>query len=138
MTFVTFDTYAAVKKLREAGMPEPQAEAQAALLAEALAAALEQFKADMRLHELATKGDLKELELKLDARSAELRQELETRLTELQLTTKQGLRELELKLEARSAELGRDIEAIKADLLKWVIGLLLAQTGLIAALVKLL
>lgn len=36
------------------------------------------------------------------------------------------------------AELKRDIEAVKADLLKWLFGALIAQGGLIVALVKLL
>jgi hypothetical protein len=101
MTAVAFDTHAYIKKLKEAGFTEPQAEAQA----EALTAALGQFKSDMHLDELATKRDLKELELTLESRLADVR---------------------------------RDIEAMKAELLKWIIGLLLAQTGLIAALVKLL
>ncbi|QZA80259.1 CCDC90 family protein [Deefgea piscis] len=45
--------------------------------------------------------------------------------------SKYDLKELELKLEAK-------IESAKFDLLKWIVGLLLAQTGIIAALVKLL
>ena len=101
MTAIAFDTHAYVKKLKEAGFTEPQAEAQA----EALTVALSQFKSDMHLDELATKRDLKELELTLESRLVDVR---------------------------------RDIEAMKAELLKWIIGLLLAQTGLIAALVKLL
>ncbi|GAB6141001.1 hypothetical protein JCM14076_17300 [Methylosoma difficile] len=48
-----------------------------------------------------------------------------------QLATKQDLRELELRLEAK-------INNIKFDLVKWIAGMLLAQAGLVAALVKLL
>ena len=47
-------------------------------------------------------------------------------------------KELELKLEARFADVRRDMETMKSDLLKWVIGLFIAQVGLFAALVKLL
>ncbi len=36
------------------------------------------------------------------------------------------------------AALQRDIEAVKADLLKWLFGAMIAQGGLIVALVKLL
>ena len=89
MTTITFDTLAYAKRLRDAGVPEPQAEAQAAALADALR---------QNAGELATKADLKELELRLDA----------------------------------------GLEAMKTDLLKWVIGLFIAQVGLFAALVKLL
>jgi len=50
---------------------------------------------------------------------------------EAELSTKQDLRELELRLEAK-------INDIKFDLVKWIAGMLLAQAGLVAALVKLL
>jgi len=50
---------------------------------------------------------------------------------EAELATKQDLRELELRLEAK-------INDIKFDLVKWIAGMLLAQAGLVAALVKLL
>ena len=41
-------------------------------------------------------------------------------------------------LAAVKADLQRDIEAVKADLLKWLFGAMIAQGGLIVALVKLL
>jgi len=53
-TMSSFDTLAYVKRLKEADVPEKQAEAQA----EALRAALD-------TQDVATKGDLRELELKL-------------------------------------------------------------------------
>jgi hypothetical protein len=56
MTTTTFDTLAYVKRLREAGFTEPQAEAQAGALAEALR---------QGAGELAIKADLRELELRL-------------------------------------------------------------------------
>ena len=90
------DTLAYARRLRDAGIPEPQADAQAVALAEALR---------QNAGEIVTRGDLKELELKLEARFADVR---------------------------------RDMEAMKSDLLKWVIGLFIAQVGLFAALVKLL
>ena len=42
------------------------------------------------------------------------------------------------KVEARIAEVDARIEAAKSDLMKWLIGALIAQGGLIVALVKLL
>lgn len=50
---------------------------------------------------------------------------------EAELATRQDLREMELRLEAKISE-------IKFDLVKWIAGMLLAQAGLVAALVKLL
>ncbi len=54
MTTITFDTLAYVKTLREAGIPEPQAEAQASALAVVLKSGI---------NELATKQDIRELAL---------------------------------------------------------------------------
>jgi hypothetical protein len=58
------------------------------------------------------------------------------------LTTKQDLKEVELKLqkEIKETELRLELKIAQAknDTLKWVAGFLLAQTGVIAALVKLL
>ena len=89
MSTTTFDTLAYAKRLRDAGVPEPQAEAQSAALADALR---------QNAGELATKQDMQELRL----------------------------------------DIRREIAELKADLLKWVIGLFIAQVGLFAALVKLL
>jgi len=44
---------------------------------------------------------------------------------------RRDIREIELRLEAK-------ISDIKFDLVKWIAGMLLAQAGLVAALVKLL
>lgn len=48
-----------------------------------------------------------------------------------QLATKADLREMELRLEAK-------LEANKDELLKWMFGAMVAQTGVIVALLKLL
>ena len=48
-----------------------------------------------------------------------------------ELATKYDLKVLELRLEAR-------INEVKYDMIKWIAGMLIAQAGLVAALVKLL
>jgi hypothetical protein len=83
---LTFDTLAYVKKLRSAGVPEKQAEIQAETFAEILE------------ERVATKQDLKELELALK----------------------------------------HDLANIKAEIIKWVAGMLVAQAAIVATLVKLL
>lgn len=90
MTTTTFDTLAFAKRLMEAGFTERQAEAQVTVLREIVES------------ELATKRDLRELELRL------------------------------------TAEMVKANAETKADILKWVAGMLVAQAALIAALVKLL
>jgi hypothetical protein len=84
MATIPFDTYAFVKKLKSTGLPEEQAEVHAETLSQLIEG------------ELATKRDLKELEVTLR----------------------------------------RDIADIKADMLKWIAGLLVAQAGFIIAAIK--
>ncbi|MBF0614207.1 MAG: DUF1640 domain-containing protein [Magnetococcales bacterium] len=57
---IPFDTLAFVKELESAGVPPAQAEAQAKALSGVI-----QHLEESRLKELATKGDLKELELRM-------------------------------------------------------------------------
>ena len=90
MTTITFDTMKFARTLKDAGVPERQAEAFA-----------EAFR-DATNDELVTRGHLDD-----------------------RLATTQA------NLEAR-------IEAAKADIVKWVAGLLIAQAALIASLVNLL
>ncbi len=120
MTTITFDTHAYVKTLREAGFTEPQAEAQTNALATAMFAG-----------ELATKQDLSLMERNLKQEVDALRKETKQDIRELALATKhdiqtlgQEMRETELHIDAR-------MEALKSDLIKWVVGLALAQVGLL-------
>jgi len=55
-----------------------------------------------------------------------------------EVVTKQDLREQELRLETRLMGLDAKISDIKYDLVKWIAGMMLAQAGVIAALVRLL
>ena len=71
MSTLAFDTHAFVKDLTRAGMPEEQAEvlarSQATLIDEKLATKQDLKELELRLT-LATKQDLKELELRLTLR----------------------------------------------------------------------
>ncbi len=87
MATMTFDTHKFIKTLEASGIPEKQAEALAMAQQESLQAAFD-------YRDLATKGDVKESELRLDARLAEA----------------------------------------KAEIIKWVVGLIFMQTGVIVAL----
>lgn len=106
MTTITFDTHEFVKELKDAGFSEQQAEVITKLQKTTVNATLEQAKHDYQLDDLATKRDLRELELKLDAR----------------------FRELELKI-------AKDIAESKAELIRWVVGVGLLQMTLITGLI---
>ena len=101
MATLTFDTHAFVKELTQAGMPEEQAE----VLARSQATLIDE--------KLATKQDLKELEMRL----VRDMKELETNL-------KRDMQEMELRL--------------KHDMTVRLGSMMVVAIGVVAALVKLL
>ncbi|RLA86092.1 MAG: hypothetical protein DRG40_03435 [Deltaproteobacteria bacterium] len=68
------------------------------------------------LKDVTTKGDLEVTKLALQKEIEEVRKEL---------------KEVELRLQ-------REIERVKASIIKWVVGLLLVQTGVIVSIIGLL
>ena len=123
---IAFDTHRFVKRLTDSGFTERQAET----LAEEHVALLNA--------NLATKSDVAEIEAGIEA----LRQETKAGIEALRQETKVGMealrQETKVGMEALRYETKATIEASKADLMKWLIGALIAQGGLIVALVKML
>lgn len=112
MNAIAFDTHEFVKELKGAGFSEQQAEVITKLQKTSIAATLEQAKHDYQLDELVIRRDLKELELALKKEIEALRSE-----TKLQI-----------------AETNVKIAESKAELVRWVVGVGLLQTALIAGL----
>jgi hypothetical protein len=112
MATIAFDTLKFSNRLKAAGVPDKQAEAEA----EALKEVLSDFAAE-RLDDLATRRDLKELELALQHNAKEL-----------EVSARRDLKEAELRLEAKMAD-------SKADLIRWVVSAGIVQTAVIGALV---
>lgn len=75
MTAITIDTYALISTLKDAGVPEQQAKAQIDAMAKFVEVAREQIEHDHKLDEVATKRDLKELELTLNNKISESKSE---------------------------------------------------------------
>ncbi len=113
---IAFDTHRFVKRLTGTGFTEAQAEAladeQVSLLNSNLAT-----KQDLLKLEGAQKQDLKRLEAAQKQDLAELKADLQWQMAELK------------------ADLQRQMAENKSELLKWMIGALIAQTGVIAGLV---
>jgi ferritin-like metal-binding protein YciE len=108
---IAFDTHRFVKRLTESGFTEQQAET----LAEEHVALLNA--------NLATKIDIAEVKAEIES----LRQE-----------TRSEIAKVEAGVETLRQETSAAIAAVKVDLLKWLFGALIAQGGLIVALVKIL
>jgi multidrug efflux pump subunit AcrA (membrane-fusion protein) len=103
-----FDTHSSVKTLTAAGMPEGQAEA-----------ITELFKAsrDADLNVLATKADLAQLRADLQQQIAELRADLQQQIAAVRS-------DLQQQIAALGGEIQRDIAETKADILKWMFGMI--------------
>ncbi|WP_295434729.1 DUF1640 domain-containing protein [uncultured Thiodictyon sp.] len=120
-----------VVALYDALASAPDERTRARVIAEAFERLEERYP---HLPDLATQGHVRETELRLQKEIEQVRAEL--RATELRL---------QKEIEQLRAELKLDIERVrsevthtKIDLLKWIIPLMFAQVGAIAALVKLL
>jgi hypothetical protein len=80
---MSFDTHTFYNRLKGVGFSEQQADAIATIQKETATAAIEQAKHDYHLDELATKRDLKELELKIEMVKSDLQRDLANSKAEL-------------------------------------------------------
>ncbi len=122
-TALAFDTHAYVKKLRDVGVPEQQAEVQV----EAIASILHDRMVTKEDH----RRDIKELETSLKRDIKELETSLKRDIKELETSLKRDIKELENKL-------GRDIKDLENRLLVRLGTLVVVGIGVIATLVKVL
>ena len=129
---IAFDTHRFVKRLTENGFTERQAET----LAEEHVALLNA--------NLATKTDIAQVEARIaqvEARIARVEAGMEAFRQETRANIAQveaRIAQVEAGMDALRQETKASNEAVKADLLKWQLGALIAQGGLIVALIKLL
>ncbi|MCY4237884.1 MAG: DUF2730 family protein [Rhodospirillaceae bacterium] len=151
---IAFDTHRYVKRLIDGGFTERQAEtlidAQVTLLNANLAtkgdvARIEEriARIEERIAKVEAGMDALRQETKADiARIEERIAKIEADMDALRQETKAGMdalrQETKASVEIFRQETKASIEAIKSDLLKWLFGAMIAQGGLIVALVKLL
>ncbi len=115
MNAIPFDTLKFALRLKAAGFTEAQAEVITEMQKEVVDNTLEQAKHDFHLDDVATKRDLKDLEVVL-------RTEIKT--LESELTH---------KIELLRADTRRDQAETKADLTRWIIAAGFLQTTVIVA-----
>ena len=127
---IQFDTHKFVKHLTGVGFTEQQAEALASeqvdLLNSNLATKtdIEQINADLERLRLATKADLEQLRLAT-----------KTDIEQLRLATKTDIEQIKADIEQLRLATRADLEQNKVELLKWMIGAMIAQGGLIVGLI---
>lgn len=126
MTAIAFDTLKFVKRLKEAGFSEQQAEA----LAEA--------EADLFETTLASKQDIADLKREIETARTELKREIEAVRTELKHEIETVHTELKREIEAVRVKLEYEIRAAEQRMAMKLGSLMVVAVGVVATLVKLL
>lgn len=124
MQFITFDTYEHIEKLKAVGLAEPQAKA--------IVDAMKQAHT-----ELATRQDVEQLGLKLDAKIDSVERRLDAKIGLLKQDLVQAEQRLDAKIDSVKSALELQIASFKADIIRWILGLFFAQIGLLVGLFKL-
>ena len=122
MATLTFDKLAYVDRLKAAGVGEREARA----LAEGLDQALRE--------EVATKTDIAAVRSDLAAVKSELAADIATVRAEL----KADIAAVRAELKGDIAAIRTELAAVKHDMLRWIVGMAFAQTGLTVALIRFL
>jgi hypothetical protein len=90
------------------------------------------------MEQISTKGDLEVTKLTLQKEIEQLRLTLQKEIEEVRLTLKKDIEEVRLTLQKEIEIVRKQIAEVKSGIIKWVIGLLLIQTGVIVAIITLL
>ena len=128
--------------LYEALTTAPDDRTRARVIAEAFERLEERYP---HLPELATQAHVSESELRLQkeiervrAEIEQIRADLKTDIEQVRAELKLDIEQVRAQVEQVRADLKLEIARSRNDLLKWLFPMLLAQVGVIAALVKLL
>ena len=126
METITFDTHKFIKRLTEHGFTEEQAEV------------LADEQVNLINSNLASKADIEELKAASKADIEALKAASKADIEELKAASKADIAKVIHAIEELKAASKADIEATKVELLKWTFAAMIAQGGLIVALIKLL
>ena len=119
---IAFDTHRFVKNLTASGFTEAQAEA------------LAEEQANLLNSNLATMADISAVESNLQAEIQTVR----TDLSAVERSLHGEIQTVRTDLSTVERNLQVEIHTFRADLLKWMVTAMIAQTGLVVALVRLL
>ena len=139
-----YDTHAAVRRLTEAGIPEPQAEAvvreQTHILEHNLAtkADIETLRQETRAEIAAVRADIETLRQETKASIETLRQETEAEIAAVRADVEKLRLETKADIERLRQETKAGIEVAKTELIKWMVGTNLGVVAIVIAALKLL
>ena len=149
-----FDTFRFVKRLTAGGFTEAQAETLACEQANLLDANLAnkgdlarveaELEADIARVEAELKADIAKVAGEVEKVRAELKTdiarveaELKTDLARVEAELKVDIARVQAELKTDIAKIAGGVEKAKVDLLKWMVGALIAHAALMAALIRL-
>ena len=151
MATIAFDTLKYSKRLKDAGVPDKQAEAEVEALAEALEVNLKDLptkddltretgllRRDLKELETSLKRDMKELESSLKRDIKELEGSQKRDLKELETSLKHDLTESESRLKHENGLMRLEMRDIERRMTIKLGGLMVVAVGAVATLVKLL
>ncbi len=151
MAAIAFDKLKYAKRLKDAGVPDKQAEAEVEALAEALEVNLKDLptkddltretgllRRDLKELETSLKRDMKELESSLKRDIKELEGSQKRDLKELETSLKHDLTESESRLKHENGLMRLEMRDIERRMTIKLGGLMVVAVGAVATLVKLL
>jgi uncharacterized protein (DUF885 family) len=139
MSTLTFDTLKFANRLKTAGVPSTHAEAEAEALSEVFEANLSELATKQDILEFATKQDIADLRRDMEGSAfalqqgfAKLRHDMDARFHNMDAR----FHDMDAKFEKTIVGFRNEMSEMKFELLKWIIGLAVAQTGLLLGLLK--
>ena len=131
MAAIAFDTLKFANRLKQAGVPPQQAEAEAAAFAEVLEISFKELvtKEDLRLTKEELRRDLKDLEMRMEAKIDQLEAKFNIKIDKLEVKFDTRIDKLEAKVDRLDTRLTGEL-----TLAKWMLGLLLG--GVLALVLK--
>lgn len=115
-----------VDQLKAVGVPEEQAKVHAYMFQNVLS------------NDLATKRDIADVSLAIEQLRADTKRDIEELRTELKRDIEGFRTEHKDDIEKLRLENSRDLALVKADMLKWIAGMFIAQGAVVVSLIKLL
>ncbi len=141
---MTFDTFTYAEGLKNSGIPDEHVRALTQELTKALKSEDLATKQDMKDLAMATKRDITATKQAIRVLAAATKQDMKDfaaatkqNVENLAIATKQDIASVRQEIRDLAAMTKQDVAELKTDMSRWVIGMLVAQTGIIIAAIKL-